>query len=318
MKTKGPYLPQTRRLAHKKPPFIPQQRDSQILEAVYDNRFLTLAMLAQLFPPDRDRTPEHRKTDNPKHPHTNLGRRLGKLFHHHHLDRLRLTYGGELIYALGQAGAELLRTKQLRLFSDSIDWDEKNRKLSHPNIDHALMVARFRVALTVALRSLSPLTLASFQREGKDLKAEWKNHGRRVYVYPDAFFVLRYTDRPTGKNRLPCFLEADQSTMAHTRMVEKFERYADLAGQAALLQDRFDASTFSVLTITKTAARAQNLLATLRNARGVPESLQKRFFFISETEYAEHLENIFAAVWYAGNNPNTPQPFHHLPPLPKK
>ena len=324
MKTKAPYLPQRRRVADRKPSFVPQARDFEILSAVYDNRFLTTSMIADLFPPDDSRRPiaALKATGRLKAPPAsypkNLVARLGKLFHHHYLDRLRTSYGSELIYAVGQSGAELLRDRQLRLFSDRIDWNEKNRALGQANIDHALMVARFRVALSVALRSLPTLVLDTFQREGKDLKAEWKNRGRRVYVYPDAFFVLRDTERPQGKNRLAFFLEADQSTMPHPRMVEKFERFAELAGREQLLHDYFNASTFSVLTITKTADRAKNLLATLRNARGVPEPLQKRFFFISETEYRDQLENIFAAVWLVGNNPNTPRPFHPYPPFAKK
>lgn len=323
MNTKAPYLPQRRRVANHKPAFVPQERDFEILTAVYDNRFLTTSLLAQLFPPNHDDPraaalrAAGRLTTPAAYP-KNLVARLGKLFHHHHLDRLRLGYGGELIYAVGQAGADLLRDRQLRLFSDKIDWDEKNRALSHPNIDHALMVARFRVALTVALRQLPQLALDTFQREGKHLKAEWRAGGRRAYVYPDAFFIVRDHDRPPEKNRVAFFLEADQSTMQHPKMMEKFARYADLAGRPELLIEKFGGPSFRVLTVAKTPERAKNLLATLRNTPGVPGAMQRRFLFTDETEYREHLQNVFAAIWYAGDNPNTPRPFHPLPPLPKQ
>lgn len=324
MTTKAPYLPQRRRLAHRKPAFVPQQRDFEIITAVYDNRFLTTSMLTQLFPPNHDdpRAAGLRAAGILSAPAAypkNLVARLGKLFHHHYLDRLRFGYGGEMIYAVGQSGAQLLRDRQLRLFSDKIDWDEKNRRLAEANIAHALMVARFRVALETAVRSLSRLTIEMFQREGKDLKTEWRvGHDQTVYVYPDAFFIIRDSERPTDKNRMAFCIEADQSTMKHTRMVEKYERYADLARRPELLIKRFGGPSFRVLTITKTPDRAKNLLTTIRNLRGVPEPVQKRFFFASETEYCDHPENVFAAIWYAGDNPNTPRPFYPLPPVQKQ
>jgi protein involved in plasmid replication-relaxation len=302
------YLPQSRRLADKKPPFVPQARDFEILTAVYDNRFLTTSMLAQLFPPDHSRKPTEalratgRELAAPSTYPRNLVARLGKLFHHRHLDRLRSSYGGEIIYALGQHGAELIRDRQLRLFSDKIDWAEKNRGLAQGNIDHALTVSRFRTALTVALRSTPTITLDRFEREGQHLKAEWRRAGRRAYVYPDAFFALRDSSRPEGKDRAHFFLEADRSTMKHSVMGEKFERYSELYREREHTK-HYGISSFRVLTVTKSADRARHLANTLRDGCDVPEAHRPFFLFLSETDYAATPANLLATVWRGGDQP---------------
>lgn len=305
MKPKASYLPQRRRLAGRKPPFIPQARDFEILTAVYDNRFLTTSMLAALFPADHDRKPAAalqvtgRDEASPAAYPTNLLKRLSKLFHHHHLDRLRPTYGGELIYALGQAGADLIRGGQLRLFSEKIDWDEKNRDLGQPNIDHALTVSRFRTALTVALRSTPTITLDRFEREGQHLKAEWRRNDRRIYVYPDAYFVLH--DTAAGR-RGHFFVEADRSTMTHEKMAVKFERYSHLYVDREHTK-HFGITTFRVLTIAKTAERNRGLANTLREGCAVPKDNHELFLFIPETDYADRPTNVLASSWHAGDRP---------------
>lgn len=302
------YLPQTRRLADRKPSFIPQARDFEILTAVYDNRFLTTSMLAQLFPPDHSRKPTEalratgRDLAAPSTYPRNLVARLGKLFHHRHLDRLRSSYGGELIYALGQGGADLIRSRQLRLFSEKIDWAEKNRALTQANIDHALTVSRFRTALTVALRSTPTLTLDRFEREGQHLKAEWRRGGRRAYVYPDAYFMLRDTTRPDGKDRAHFFLEADRSTMKHSTMAEKFERYSELYRERKHTE-HFGITSFRVLTVTKSADRARGLANTLRDGCDVPDAHRPFFLFLSETDYATSPANVLATSWRGADQP---------------
>src|SRR5439155_1532797 len=122
--------------------------------------------------------------------------------------------GCPLIYSLAQSGADLQRDRQPELtLPETIDWAEKNRGLSDRYLHHALMVADFRTALTVALRAAPSTTLDHFEREGRDLKAEWRTAGRRLYVHPDAFFILRDTTRPAPRQRAAFFLEADRSTM---------------------------------------------------------------------------------------------------------
>jgi len=302
------YLPQRRRLKERKPPFVLQSRDVHMLRAVFENRFLTLSLLARLFPPDPARTPAHRRIENPKHPNANLAARLGKLYHHSFLDRVRTVRGGELIYALADKGAGLLRSEQLPLFVPDTDWAEKNRTLTQPNIDHALMVARLRIALAANLGKTGTTILDHFERESRDLKAEWQHAGARVYVVPDAFFILRDTALPEGNQRTAFFLEADRSTMSLKRMREKFQNYSQMYVDR-MHQERFRIPRFRVLLVTKSEERMRSLLALVADAEQscVPTDHRGFFLFTTELNYREHPSNILAAIWWDGGTPHEPR-----------
>lgn len=294
-----------------------QERDFEILKAVWENRFLNRELLLALFPPDHHKTPAHVRTPTPKRTGTNLDRRLHKLFQQGFLRRFRTVIGGELIYALDKGGADLLRTRQFPL-SFSLDWKEKNRALSPPFTDHTLMVARFRTALTVALKERPTFTLPHFERESKDLKAEWKRQGARVFVVPDAFFLLRDENQPEGRQRAAYFLEADRSTMQLSRLLEKYTRYSQMY-QDRQHQERFNIPNFRVLTITKSRERATNLLALLtadvigRKKNGdllpnpIPRAHLPFFYFTTEQAYQAHSPNVLAAIWQRADNPQEPR-----------
>jgi hypothetical protein len=299
-----PYLPHRRRLPQRKPPFVLQERDMHILQAVFENRFLTFSMLALLFPPDLARTPAHLRKANPTHPNTNLARRLSKLFHHGCVDRVRTIRGGELIYALGQNGSHLLRSRQLPLFVPDTDWAEKNRDVGQHYIDHALMVARFRVALTCALPLTTSTTLENFQRESRELKAEWKHDGARVYVIPDAFLALRDAAKEPAKQCDAGFLEADQSTMTLTKIRDKFMRYS-LMFSDRVHQEHFKIPHARVLFVAKSAARAANILTLLTDEKtpAVAPEHRAQFFVTSEENYLQYPTNILAATWRSADKP---------------
>jgi hypothetical protein len=299
-----PYLPHRRRLPQRKPPFVLQERDMHILQAVFENRFLTFSMLALLFPPDLARTPAHLRKANPTHPNTNLARRLSKLFHHGCVDRVRTIRGGELIYALGQNGSHLLRSRQLPLFVPDTDWAEKNRDVGQHYIDHALMVARFRVALTCALLATPATTLDNFQRESRDLKAEWKHAGARIYVNPDGFLTLRDSAKEAGKQRTAFTLEADRSTMTLARMRDKFTRYSYMFSDR-VHQEQFKVPNLRVLVVAKSAERAASLLRILTDETKpacLPEH-RAAFLVTTEQSYLQHPTNVLAAIWRAADNP---------------
>lgn len=292
----------------------------EILQAIFDSRFLTLSLLSVFFPPDPTKTPAHLRTEKPTRPGTNLARRLSKLFHHGYLDRIRTVRGGELVYGLGATGAELLRTRQPQLPVPMTDWAEKNRDISQLYIDHTLMIARFRAALTVALGETPSTQLELFERESRSLKAEWKHDGRRAYVNPDAFFLLRDASRPEGRQRSAFFLEADRSTMSLDRLRTKFGNYSRMYADR-VHQDRFGVPSFRVVTVTKSAERASNLLKLLLDEESpVPVAHRSFFLFSTEEAYREHLANVLASTWRSADEPQTlrslvPSP---LPRLPEK
>lgn len=324
---RGNYRPQRRRDQRAKPPLQLQARDLDMIAAVWRNRFLTRDLLLALFPPDESRAPT--ETTSGLYRGSNLDRRLAKLFHHTYLDRLRLVVGGELIYALTQDGARLLKTRQPELpLSDTTDWREANRKAvkrGGENIEHALMVARFRTALEVGLPLTKTCELETFQREARsdgkyDLKRSWLRRGDRqsVVLTPDAFFTLRDTARPDRKQRLPYFLEADRSTVPLERMQLRYEIYASLYADHEH-QHLFGVPTFSVLTVTKSAERASNLLNLVLDAPKTSPLAKHRdlFLFTSEQVYRTELANVLAAVWLSPHDPDTRESLTDSP-LPRR
>ena len=277
----------------KEPPiFDIQERDMEILDAVHQNRFLTMSLLMLLFPPDATARARKAPTDTPTR-HRNLEQRLKKLFRSYHLQRLRPPFGGEYIYALDTKGAKLLLEKQPELPID-VDWRKKNQDLTNSYFDHTLMVSRFRASLTVGLRGHPALSLYDFERETADLKAEWKRAGKRVYVQPDAFFTLHdtQTDAYTAY-----FLEADRSTMQLARMIDKYQRYAQMF-QDKQHKEAFGVQDFRVLTITKSAERAGNIATLTASEKSpIPRTFRERLYFTTQQSYLEQPQNVLSAIW---------------------
>lgn len=303
------YRKQLRRERENLPPFRWQPRDVELLDRIRENRFLDLTMCQRLFPPMTGGTGQG----------TNyLGKRLTRLFHHGYLDRVRLLepspiddLGHRFVYAITRKGVVELNAR--RPDTDE-PWplpnDDANFDLSANYIDHALMIARFRVALEVALRA-HPWTLATFEREHQDLRERWTSGGATHRVNPDAFFVL---EGPASARAF--FLEADRATMQLDRMLEKFESYAALY-QERRHQEAYGVPSFQVLTIATTAARARNLVKAVANIRDrdltprgrmlrnctVPFQLRQLFLFGTEESYRERPENILAAILRGASYP---------------
>ena len=76
---------------------------------------------------------------------------------------------------------------------------------------------------------------------------------------PDAWFILKHTGRPEGKNKLHYFLEADRSTMAHSRMEQKIKAYRAYHEQQRYALKYPGMETFWVATITEMRGRAKEL-----------------------------------------------------------
>lgn len=296
-------------------PYVFQERDFHLIRLVWENRFLTKDLFLLFYPPDPTKTPAHVRTDTPKRAGTNLERRLSTLYHAGYLTRFRKELRGTLIYAITNKGAELLRERQLPLFS-ATDWNEANRDLSRAYTDHTLMTARFRASLAVATRDHPHVFLTAYERESTDLKAEWKRGHMRVYVNPDAFFTLKDDAQPAGQQFWPYFLEADQSTMTLERMMEKYARYS-LMLQDKKHQDAFDIQSFRVLTIAKSRQRASNLVSVLHETTSVPlpdpetrkrtpypfpAEHKKFFYFTTEETYTEAPANVLASIWRRADN----------------
>lgn len=297
------------RAKNQKPPFVITPRDIELLRALWDHRFLTRELLLRLFPPDPEKTPAHKRTAAPKAPGSNLEKRLSKHFHHGYVDRFRTVVRGELVYALGQAGAALLRDRQLNLPFLETDWTQKNRQATALFVEHTLMVARFRTALALGAAKCPGLVIDASLPESRAPRASWNNSRRaQAYVNPDAFVVLRETDRPEDAQRSALFVEADRSTMALKRLRQKYAFYSALRSDRRHLERPFEIPGFRVLTICKSNERALSLLRLVAGPQSsVPPTHRPMFLFTTEETYAEHPENVLAAIWRDAGDPQQPR-----------
>ncbi len=291
------------------PPLVIKPRDIELLRALWDHRFLTRELLIRLFPPDPEKTPAHKRTETPKAPGSNLEKRLAKLFHHGYVDRFRTVVRGELVYALGQAGAALLKDRQLNLPFLDTDWTQKNRQVTALFVEHTLMVVRFRAALALGAAKSPGLAIDVSLPESRAPRASWSNSRHaQAYVNPDAFVILREHDRTEDAQRSAFFVEADRSTMALKRLRQKYAFYSALRSDRRHLEPPFEIPGFRVLTICKTNERALSLLRLVAASHSpVPPAHRAMFLFTTEETYARHPENVLAAVWRDAADPQWPR-----------
>jgi hypothetical protein len=143
---------------------------------------------------------------------------------------------------------KVLRDKRLR-----------HNELTEIGIRHSLFVADIHARLLMLTRS-GPVKIAGWQ-EGQVLhdSAPIGNGAPAAPVRPDAYFVLQLTGRPERKDRLHFFLEADRSTMNHTRMATKISAYLAYYEQGRHTRKYPGMPTFLVATVTQTRSRADEL-----------------------------------------------------------
>src|SRR3954454_13832454 len=123
-------LPRFKRQRFGKPVLVLQARDLDIVRLAAAYRVLTSDDICALIPGSDQ----------------NLLRRLQKLYHAGYLDRprtQRLRGNQSMVYALGQAGADLVRELTADRVLGAKNWAEKNRQLQHRYLEHALMISRF-------------------------------------------------------------------------------------------------------------------------------------------------------------------------------
>jgi hypothetical protein len=301
-----PYGSQWKR---KETPMRFTDRDGDMLEAIAVNRVLDRDLMLWLFPPEKNAAPEHVNTKNPERVGTNLDRRLTKLYRNGYVDRVRTVYGGPFLYALSDRGASLLRgddNRAPRLMETlkGDDWQEKNRTLSTLFMTHTLAIARVRAALTVAGR-VAGWHISRFDAFGPELTVKVTAGQKTTTLRPDALVSLVDPNRPSGKNTLHFFLEADRSSMHHDKMARKFRSYEAMS-RAHLHRDHYQLDPFRVLIVTKSQARATALIDLIAGDRVKfhdPNAMRRLFYITTETTFTEHPENIFADVWTPTHRP---------------
>jgi len=326
---RGSYRPHFKRVKKNPPPLLLQERDFVIVRAIHENRFLNLPLLGLLFPPDPKARALKTSDTSTTTEHGNLQRRLRSLFHHGYLFRFRTEHRAELTYAVTNQGLDLLRTRQLPL-PLALDMRTKNQKLKGAYVEHTLMVARFRVGLALALRQHPELTLKTFERDNQDLRLQWerpRKNGKgldRLTINPDAFFILQ-SNKDKAQEQMGYFLEADRSTMQLSRLVDKYRRYTAMF-EDKLHRESYGVHHFRVLTVTKSAERAQNtIMLSVREPTKnpkpkdpfiIPENRRGLFYFTTELSYKDNPQNVLAGVWRKTSNQQEPSAFI-ASPLPR-
>jgi hypothetical protein len=218
-----------------------QDRDIELLHAVYQLRIATIDHLAAL-------TGRSVRA---------LWGRLLKLKERRYLASVA-RFTQKHVYAIGSEGIPVLiehgyaapefREKRLR-----------HHELTEIGIRHSLFIADIHTRMLLLTRS-SSLALAHWA-EGSVL---WDSVVARkdtpaIPVRPDAYFILKHAERPEGKNKFHIFLEADRSTMSHERMASKITGYVSYHEQHRHPKKYPGMRTFMVATVTETRRRAEEL-----------------------------------------------------------
>jgi hypothetical protein len=162
------------------------------------------------------------------------------------------------VYAVGSVGVSVLiehghARQELR------DKRLRHHELSEIGIRHSLFVADIHARMIIATRT-GPITLIDWQ-EGSVLwdSVETREGDASLPIRPDAYFVLKHSGRPEGKNRFHVFLEADRSTMSHSRMAAKIAGYVAYYEQQKHTRKYPGMKSFLVATVTQTRERAEEL-----------------------------------------------------------
>jgi len=154
----------------------------------------------------------------------------------------------------------------------------RHRERSEIGIRHSLFVADIHTRMLLLTRAGS-IALIHWQ-EGSVL---WDSVTVRegepsIPVRPDAYFTLKHTERPEGKNHFHFFLEADRSTMAHSRMATKIAGYVAYYEQRLHTRKYPGMQSFLVATVTKTRHRAEELGKDLGPL--IPHAARRAYRFI--------------------------------------
>lgn len=167
------------------------------------------------------------------------------------------------VYAIGSAGVPVLIEHGFAP-QDLADRRLRHHELTEIGIRHSLFIADIHTRMLLLTRS-APITLAHWQ-EGSSL---WDSvvpakGDAAIPVRPDAYFILKHTERAEGKNKFHLFLEADRSTMSHERMGAKIAGYLAYYEQGRHARKYPGMRAFHVATVTETRRRAQELQKGLR------------------------------------------------------
>ena len=230
-----------------------QERDIEILQALYSYRLLSTTQIAVLFFSTKKRAEK----------------RLRQLFDAELIDRVFrpvVVGAAEILYILDKAGVSLL-AQHLGTDRGEINTERLKAKSLKPFfLDHVIEVNQFRVAVTLATpQHDSKLLFWKYEHELQnknqqgvlisDRVTDPKNPAEKIPVTPDGFFGLE-----TPRGRTYFFVEVDRGTMDNPRFLRKMRGYARYFLDG-VYEEKWGYKAFRVLTTT-TKRRVENLIKT--------------------------------------------------------
>lgn len=237
-----------------------QERDLDVVEAVYKFRVLRQNQIAALFFPHNTEATSRAAAQ----------RRLVKLYDHGYLERrffpvVRNEGRSPTLYILDRKGADLLKTER---GYDGISWHHESKNLKTEFLHHTLAINDVMVTMTVACRERG-WQLESWLTEN-EIKADYDwvhirtatGRTQRVAVLPDSYFSIVARQR-----RYPFFLELDRGTTALKRFKNKIRAYLDYY-RTGLYHQRYGNRSLRVLTVTLGEKRLANLKQATEETNG--------------------------------------------------
>ena len=262
------------------PPMRLTDRDKQVVEIVYQLRFLTSEQI------------KYWKFEEGSM--TACRRRLGLLYHNGYLAGINKViptgYGSsKRVYCLSKKGAALITHLYGEKEAREIKWNEKHNKVEPFFIEHILAINDVQIAFLKAALKTNDYQLDWFKEQivrgwtGKVDDPE--NSGKILPVTPDAFIHLRGKDKQAYY-----FLEVDRATESNHRWRDKIKGYVEYV-KSGMYKKKFGTDALRVLTVTTTPDRMNNLIKTT-------QSVENAYFFLFATsDQMKSKDVIFKPVW---------------------
>lgn len=250
-------------------PLILQPRDTEILKAVYEYRFLTGEQIRNLCGFNC-----RKRTNN----------RLRKLFDNGFLSRRLFVshFERQILYFLGPEAIETIVSKT---GLDPLEVRRKRLKALKTRdsfLGHFLSINNFRYSLEVCSRKNPQLKTEAWKYKPALFSEE------EARIYPDAYFRLRYSEKTQ-----PFFLEIDRSVESRKRIRKKMEDYLDY-GLSGDFERQFGFKYFRLLIVCKTLVRLKTILRLIERAT------DKSFCFLT-IEKSIRPEKIMSPIWHRPN-----------------
>jgi hypothetical protein len=208
-----------------------------------------------------------------------LYRRLQILAENGYLYRARSAPNKPYVYAVGTKARPILVEQGVASAEDADRRIRLRERMKRHDLflRHTLLVTDIHAALRVASKDGHVLLQKWAEDEIADsVVVLEKGRRQKLPVRPDAFFVLRDSERPQGRNDFLYFLEADRSTTTHVTFQRKVRAYRNYLEQG-LFEKKHGVKRFQVVTVTLTEARAKNLCEAAQEA--LPEGFRRMFLF---------------------------------------